>query len=70
MDIKAILLVGGNEGIRATEMFGGIPLAYLDVLGLPVVERVLQRLQHFGVCDTTLISESAGQARILRSAAR
>ncbi len=25
------------------------------------MERVLQRLQHFGVCDTTLISESAGQ---------
>jgi len=55
MDIRAILLVGGLA--PEAESIGGVPIAYLDVLGLPVVERVLRRLRHFGISETTLISD-------------
>jgi NDP-sugar pyrophosphorylase family protein len=62
MDVKAILLVGGRECAEAApklsspaETLSGIPIAYLDVLGLPVLEHVLQRLQRFGVSAVTLI---------------
>ena len=58
MDVRAILMVGGTQSGQE-ENIGGIPIAYLDVLGLPLVERVLRRLQHFGVCGITLISEAA-----------
>src|SRR5271166_201161 len=59
MDIRAILLVSAasREDAGATESVGGIPIAYLDVLGLPVIERVLRRLRRFGICQTTLISD-------------
>lgn len=59
MDIRAILLVGGiaPDAGRPLEKIGGVPIAYLDALGLPVVERVLRRLCHFGIRQTTLITE-------------
>ena len=59
MDLRAILLVGGvgNDDPSATERVGGVPIAYLDVLGLPVVERVLRRLRYYGICTSTLISD-------------
>lgn len=60
MDIKAILLIAcppGNagNGRSAEGMLGGVPIAYLDVLGMPVVERVLLRLQTFGVSSVALV---------------
>lgn len=60
MDIRAILLVGGVAGEDGSpaESIGGVPLAYMDVLGLPVIERVLRRLHRFGICATTLISDA------------
>ncbi len=61
MDIKAILMVGGTRPGQA-ENIGGIPIAYLDVLGVPVVQRVLQRLERFGVSGATLISEPLVEA--------
>jgi len=59
MDIRAILLVGGVEDPEtgASERVGGVPSAYLDALGVPVVERVLRRLRHYGICRATLISD-------------
>jgi len=59
MDVRALLLVGGGTKSGHEDNIGGIPIAYLDVLGLPIVERVLQRLRRFGVCAATLISERA-----------
>ncbi|MGC2109122.1 MAG: hypothetical protein WA655_06360 [Candidatus Korobacteraceae bacterium] len=61
MDVKAILLIGGREtgetvGARP-ETVNGIPAACLDVLGLPVLERILQRLHRFGASATTVIGE-------------
>lgn len=60
MDVRAIVLIGRAEGdgARAPENIGGIPLAYLDVLGLPILERVRRRLVHFGVSCITFISDS------------
>ncbi len=70
MDIRAILLVStSSEDAGATETVGGIPIAYLDVLGLPVIERVLRRLRQFGICKTTMISDlPAGSEEYARGA--
>ena len=64
MDIRAILLVGGlaADPSEPIESMGGVPIAYLDALGLPVVERVLRRLHHYGICKTTLISDAPADA--------
>ena len=60
MDVRAIVLIGGagSDVPAAQERIGGVPFAYLDVLGLPVVERVQRRLQKFGVSCITFISDS------------
>ncbi len=65
MDIKAIVLVAGRPAVNGgapAECIGEIPIAYLDVLGIPILERVLQRLQHFGVSSTTLITDAPASA--------
>jgi carbonic anhydrase/acetyltransferase-like protein (isoleucine patch superfamily) len=65
MDIRAILLIGGispKEG-EPTERFGNIPFACLDVLGMPVEERVVQRLRHFGITICSLITDSPAEAQ-------
>jgi hypothetical protein len=62
MDIRAILLVGGVASTDAAERIAGVSIAYLDALGAPVVQRVLRRLRHFGVCKTTLISDAPADA--------
>ena len=61
MDIRGILLVGGATSNDGAERIAGVPIAYLDALGVPVVQRVLRRLQHFGVCKTTLISDAPAE---------
>jgi len=64
MDIRAILLIGGldAEEKRGTERFGSIPLACLDVLGVSVEERVMRRLQHFGVSLCSLVCDAPREA--------
>jgi len=59
MDIRAIVLVGGvtGEDSGCAENVGGVPIAYLDALGLPVVERVLRRLERYGICTATIVSD-------------
>ena len=61
MDVRAIVLIGGGDGddAQVRKSMGGIPLVYLDVLGLPIVERVRRRLQNFGVSCITFISDAA-----------
>jgi carbonic anhydrase/acetyltransferase-like protein (isoleucine patch superfamily) len=63
MDVRAILIVGEAipepvAGSR-TETIGGVPIAYLDVLGMPVLRRVLARLRRCGVTGTTLITDAS-----------
>ena len=56
MDVKAILLVGGHP--NNSERIAGVPIAMLDVLGEPVLQRVLDRISRLGVTSTTVISET------------
>jgi NDP-sugar pyrophosphorylase family protein len=56
MDVKAILLVGGHP--KDSERIAGVPIALLDVLGEPVVQRVLDRISRLGITSTTVISET------------
>jgi NDP-sugar pyrophosphorylase family protein len=56
MDVKAILLVGGHP--KDSERIAGVPIAMLDVLGEPVLQRVLDRISRLGVTSTTVISET------------
>lgn len=64
MDIRAILLIGGaaaKDG-HAAERFGNIPFACLDVLGMSVEERVVQRLRHFGITTCSVVTDSPAEA--------
>jgi NDP-sugar pyrophosphorylase family protein len=56
MDVKAILLVGGHP--KDSERIAGVPIAMLDVLGEPVLQRVLDRISKLGITSTTVISET------------
>lgn len=69
MDVRAVVLIGGasEEVPGSSERVGGIAMAYLDVLGLPVVERVLERLRSYGITTVTLISDSAEPPFFARS---
>jgi len=60
MDVRAIVVIGAADGVvpAAQERIGGVPFAYLDVLGVSIVERTRQRLQSFGVSGITFISDS------------
>lgn len=64
MDIRAILLIGGLDGEAASraEHFGNIPLACLDVLGMSVEERIIRRLQHFGVSLCSAVCDAPREA--------
>lgn len=65
MDLKALILVGGANGagqVRPPEEFAGVPLAFLDVLGQTVTERVVQRLRRAGIADISLITSARGAA--------
>lgn len=66
MDVKAILIVGGRNlpqnAEKQSETLAGIPIAFLDVLGMPVLERVVQRLQQFGVSATAVVSDAPNEA--------
>lgn len=54
MDVKAIVLAGGSN---ATEHIAGVPIGLLDVLGEPVVQRVLTRVEKLGVTSTAVVAE-------------
>jgi NDP-sugar pyrophosphorylase family protein len=63
MDLKALILVGSANAagqVRPPEEFVGVPLAFLDVLGQSVLERVVQRLRRAGISDMSVLT-SAGE---------
>jgi NDP-sugar pyrophosphorylase family protein len=65
MDVRAILLIGAEpstSGAGSREKLAGIPFAYMDVLGTPVVTRVVQRLQRSGISRTVLLSDASVEA--------
>jgi len=59
MDIRAGVLIGGaaSNDAPTTETINGVPIADLDVLGLPVVDRVLQRLEQFGISAISTVCD-------------
>jgi hypothetical protein len=58
MDVRAILLVGGQPASLTSETVGGVPIGFLDVLGDTVLGRVIARLQRFGISGMALVSET------------
>ena len=60
MDIRAVVLIGGaaSDDAPTAETINGVPIADLDVLGLPVVDLVLQRLQQFGISAISTVCNS------------
>ena len=64
MDIRAVLLIGGGaEDKGCTDgVVAGVPIAYLDVLGQSVLERVIRRLRRSGITQATVISDTPHQA--------
>ena len=56
MDVRAVILVGGARE-EGTEQLGGIPIGLLDVLGVPVLQRVLDRLEKFGISGAAVVTE-------------
>lgn len=61
MDVRGIVLVGGaprRAPATSLEVFAGHPLAVYDVLGQPLVHRVVERLQGQGISEVSVISES------------
>jgi hypothetical protein len=59
MDIRAVVLIGGaaSDDAPTAETISGVPIADLDVLGLPVLDRVLNRLQQFGISSITTVCD-------------
>ena len=55
MDVKAIILVGGDA--TNEQQLAGVPIAFVDMLGEPVLQRVLNRLEHFGVSAAAVVTE-------------
>ena len=56
MDVRAVILVGGARE-EGTEQLGGIPIGLLDVLGVPILQRVLDRLEKFGISGAAVVTE-------------
>lgn len=70
VDVRGIVLVGGLPAAGG-EKFGGYPLALHDVLGRPVVHRIVERLQAQRVTEVAVISESpmpplTGRSQVLQ----
>ncbi len=63
MDVRVILIVAPPAGATETESLSGVPVALLDVLGKPVLLRVVDRLRKFGVSGITVIGEVGAAAQ-------
>lgn len=65
MDVKAILIVAppaeDKQGSGA-ELVGGMPLAFADVLGKPMLYRIADRLVNNGIQSIAVVSESAANS--------
>lgn len=56
MDVRAVILVGGARK-EGAEKLSGMPIGLLDVLGEPVIQRVLDRLEKFGISGAAVVTE-------------
>jgi len=60
MDVRAMVILGGAEA--SAERIATTPIASLDVLGRPVLLRVLDRLLQAGVASASVVCESGTRA--------
>jgi NDP-sugar pyrophosphorylase family protein len=67
MDVRAIVLFGPPAD--APGVLGGAPIALLDVLGRPLLQRVLERIRAAGIMEIRLAGDPGAQsARLLQRA--
>src|SRR5690349_1249496 len=59
MDVRAVIIVGGADGEK--ERIAGVPIAFLDVLGRPVVERMIEHLQQQSVSTIAVVGDVNGR---------
>jgi hypothetical protein len=58
VDVRAIVLADAPTNSVASESLGGVPLALLPVLGIPVIHQVLDRLLRSSIDGVAVISEA------------
>ncbi len=63
MDVRAILIIAPPAEESGTENIAGVPFALLDVLGRPVILRVIDRLRKFGITRYHVVSSLEAAAR-------
>ncbi len=63
MDVRAVLIIAPPAGETATENIAGVPFALLDVLGRPVILRMIDRLRKFGITRFHVVSSLDAAAR-------
>jgi NDP-sugar pyrophosphorylase family protein len=72
MDVRALVFVGGagdlpphaaqrQRGLGTPESIAGIPLGLLDVLGRPVLDRVVEQLRSADISNVRVIAASPAQ---------
>ncbi|MDT8066744.1 MAG: hypothetical protein ROO76_01125 [Terriglobia bacterium] len=64
MDVRAVILVGGARSENA-EQLAGIPVGLVDILGAPVIQRIIDRLDRFGVSGAAVVSRVPASAASL-----
>lgn len=64
MDVRAVILVGGARS-EDSEQLAGIPIGLLDILGEPILQRVINRLDRFGVSGIAVVSQVPASAASL-----
>jgi carbonic anhydrase/acetyltransferase-like protein (isoleucine patch superfamily) len=62
MELRAILIQGGSHQPQS-EQWTGQHISNLEVLGKPVIEHIIDRLQRFGVDMITIVTAEDVQAR-------
>ncbi|MBV9072224.1 MAG: hypothetical protein JOZ10_01235 [Acidobacteria bacterium] len=73
MDIRAILLVGAPEesssssGINA-EVFAGCSMAFLPLLGRPILQRIAERLRAAEICSISVLNAGESPAAWVEAA--
>lgn len=77
MDLRAILVIGHpeplNEGITRTvetESFSGVPLAFLPVLGRPLLHRLADRLKRAGIDSIAVLNTGGCSSPLVEDAHR
>ena len=64
VDVRAVVVVGSNSDARepeSSELISGTPYAFADVLGKPVVFRVVDRLRKYDIRAITVVTDTPAE---------